>query len=126
MIDSQIKYYDGDYEIIFSEIFNIYENKLVIQKIENFEFTFLFEDDLSNKQSLININGDNNTKKVIIKLTNFKNTLGIATTKKLQILSVDKENKKIFFSIHVKSLNESNSFKEVSITFYKRYEEPTK
>ena len=118
MTDSQIKFYDGDYEIIFSKVFNIYENKLVINPFEGFEITFQFSEDLTKKDTSLEIKGDDINKKLLIRLTNFNNTLGIGTTNKMLILKDDK-GKNLFFSLHVKSLNTTTSFKQISITFYR-------
>ena len=85
MTDSQIKFYDGDYEIIFSKVFNIYENKLVINPFEGFEITFQFSEDLTKKDTSLEIKGDDINKKLLIRLTNFNNTLGIGTTNKMLI-----------------------------------------
>ena len=118
MTDLPIKYFDGDDEIIFSKVFNIYENKLVIKSIEDFEITIQFLEDITKKDTGIEILGDNVNKKLLIKLTNFNNTLGIGTINKILILK-DDNNKNILFSLHVKSLNTTTTFKQISITFYK-------
>ncbi|UMX47748.1 MAG: hypothetical protein L7H18_04895 [Candidatus Nealsonbacteria bacterium DGGOD1a] len=119
MIDlSQIKFFDGDYEILYSGDFNIYENKLVIDKIAGFSFEFLFTKDSNiNGQLPIKIEGDGINKIVKISLVNFDNTLGAGTTKKIPIINTI-DSKQIFFSIHAKSLDASSTFLKVSVTFY--------
>lgn len=114
----EIKAFDGQAEIIYSNTFNIYENILRVKPIDDFEIIFTFLEDLSKKESSISLNGDNTNKKLTINLINFNNVLGIGTTRKLTILRTD-DNKDIYFSIHAKSLNETTSFKQVSVTFYK-------
>lgn len=118
MTDQNLKVFDGSYQIFYSGVFNIYENKLILDQIEGFKFIFEFKEDKSKKDQSIEFTGNNDQKIVSITLTNFNNVLGIGTTKKLEILT-DDDNKKIFFSLHVKALNETTSFKQISITFYK-------
>jgi len=109
---------DGDYEIIYSADFNIYENKLSLEKIEDFSFEFLFQIDSTKKDSPIDIKGDNIEKKIIITLYNFNNSLGVGLTKKIPILSLSSSGKQLYFSLHAKSLNDATPFLKVSLTFY--------
>lgn len=113
---SEIQVFDGDYEILYSGDFNIYENKLIL-KIVGFEFEFQFVYDSTKQGAPLEINGDNSTKKINIRLINFNQSLGVGTVKKIPIVTLN-DGRQIFFSIHAKSLNESTSFLKVSITFY--------
>ncbi len=109
--------FDGDYQIIYSADFNIYENKLILSKIADFDIEFEFKIDAEKQGAPLEVKGDNNTKKIMIKVINFNNPLGAGTVKKIPIVTFD-DGKKIYFSIHAKSLNESTSLLKVSITFY--------
>lgn len=118
MLDGKIyKILDGDYEIIFSSNFNVYEKRLVIEKIGGFDFIFLFEKDSTKTGSPIDISGDNTNKIITIKLFNFYNTLGIGTTKIIPIIKLD-DGRQIYFSLYAKSLNETTDFLSISVTFY--------
>jgi hypothetical protein len=115
--NSEIKIYDGDYEIMYSADFNIYENKLTLSRIAGFSVEFLFEKDPTvSGSSSLKIEGDDKIKKVVITLINFDNVFGAGTTKKIPIIKT--KDKQIFFSVHSKSLNEESSFLKVSVTFY--------
>jgi len=119
MIDpSQIKFFDGDYEILYSGGFNIYENRLLIQGIGGFSIDFLFVKDpnIEGKAPLA-VEGNNIDKTIKITLTNFDNALGVGTTKKIPIITTN-DGRQIFFSLYGKSLNPDNQFKKVSVTFY--------
>lgn len=119
MADIQpILVFDGDdYQIIYSADFNIYEDKLLIQKIAGYDVEFLFKKDSEKKGSPMEMKGDDDAKKITITLYNFNNTLGSGTTKRIPIINTT-AGKQVFFSIHAKSLNETTSFLKVSITFY--------
>jgi len=111
------KIFDGDYEIIYSNVFNVYQNKLTFRKIDNFEVIFEFIADKSKKHAILEITGDDDSKKVYIKLYNFNNSLGLGTTEPVKFLKTN-EGRDILFSIHAKSLNQTTTFLQVSITFY--------
>lgn len=115
--------FDGDYEIIFSDVFNVYQNKLLITDIiAGFSFEFNFKVNKEIIGSTVTYSGDNETKKVTIDLFNFNNSLGVGLTKPFSILNTD-DNKEVLFSIHSKSLSETTPFLQVSITFYLKQNE---
>lgn len=114
-----IKIYDGDFEILFTKTVNIYEDKLIFDLIEEFKFIFVFTKDNDKEWTVMNIQGDEENKTVTITLTNFHNTLGASTTRKVKIIET-KEGKEIYFSIFAKGLNETSSFLQVTTTFYRK------
>ena len=115
------KIQDGDYEIVYSNIFNIYNKKLSLQEIGGFNINIEFIKTIESEKRNIEVkNGEDPSKKEInIKLTNFDNTLGVATTTLVPILDLV-GGKKLYFSIHAKSLNKEIDFLQVSLTFYLR------
>ncbi|MDO8528232.1 MAG: hypothetical protein Q7T03_11200 [Deltaproteobacteria bacterium] len=115
--ETKILTFDGDYQIIYSSDFNIYENKLILRKIAGFELVFEFAKDPAVKDCPMSIKGDDTAKRITITLTNFNNSLGAGTTKMVPLLKTD-DGKQIYFSIHAKALNEATSFLKVSLTFY--------
>jgi len=118
MFDAKV--FDGDYKIIYSRDFNIYENKLTINSIRGFLIEFIFEKDPTTLGlPPLKIEGDNTNKKVKIILTNFNNTLGAGTTKRIPIINSE-DGSQVYFSIHAKSLDENSSFLKVSVTFYSK------
>lgn len=108
---------DGEYQIIYSADFNIYENRLILSKIVGFDIEFLFKKDISKTGAPLEVNGDNVTKKIVITLLNFNNPLGVGTLNKVPIITLN-DSKQVYFSVHAKSLNETTEFLKVSITFY--------
>lgn len=108
---------DGDYEILFSSTFNVYEKKLIFEKIGDYTFIFQFEKDSTKQGSPLNISGNDEGKIATITLVNFYNPLGVGTIKMVPILKTQ-EGKQVYFSIYAKSLNETTEFLEVSVTFY--------
>lgn len=116
MIDStKIKALDGDYEIIYSGDFNVYENKLTITGVLDLTFIFLFEKNIEKTNPHYEVKGDGKT--ITMKMFNFSNTLGAGTTNILPIASAS-DGRKLSFSVHTKSLSETTSFLKVSLTFY--------
>jgi len=119
-----LKVYDSDYEIIFSGDFNIYGNELRIVGIKTDEvkdttLIFRFVEDETKKASSISTEGDEATQTAHITLTNFRNPLGIASSKRIPIIVLDNKTT-IFLSTHVKSVSSNNSLLKVSITLYKK------
>ena len=119
-MEENMEIHDGSDKIIFSRDFNIYENELSLKPIYGFTFEFKFQKDSTKKTGLIQIDSDNSIKKITIELINFNNSLGVGTTRKIPVINVDNSDKKVYFSIHVKSLNETTDFLKVSLTFYLR------
>lgn len=116
MIDTnKIKVLDGDFEIIYSGDFNIYENKLTLSGVLDLTFIFLFEKNLQKTNPSYVIKG---TDKIItITLFNFYQTLGVGTPNILPIATTG-DGKTLYFSIHVKSLAETTTLLKISLTFY--------
>jgi len=111
------KVFDGDYEILYSKVFNVYQNKLIFKNIDGFEVTFNFIFDKNKRGGKIGLKGDNDAKKIYINLYNYNNSLGLGSGSPIAIMKTG-DNRDVLFSIHVKSLNETTSFLQVSITFY--------
>lgn len=116
MIDSsKIKAFDGDYEIVYSGDFNVYENKLKVSGILDLVFEFLFEKNTEKPNPHYEVKGEG--KNITMKLYNFSQNFGAGTTNILPIATAS-DGRKFFFSIHTKSLSENTSFLKVSLTFY--------
>jgi len=120
-MNREIKFYDGDYEIIFSNIFNIYDNTLIIEKIAGFKVEFKFLSDTESAPK-IETSSDNSARIMTIKLFNFNSSLGVGTIKRLPIINLEQSQndqvKQIYFSIHSKSLDNTTGFLQISVTFY--------
>jgi hypothetical protein len=111
--------YDGDYEIIYSNDFNIYENKLVIDNLFSGKQVILNFIKSSDLKPSCSSNVDNKT--ITFDLTNFSSPLGTGTTDHIPFVETT-DNKPLYFSIHVKSLNENTNFKKISLAFYRTKE----
>lgn len=120
MSDTENKIYkisDGDYEILFSSTFNVYEKKFTIGNIGGFTFVFQFEKDPEKPGAPMEISGNDAQKTITVKLFNFYNPLGMGTTKMIPILKLS-DGRQIYFSLYAKSLNETTDFLSISLTFY--------
>lgn len=120
MIDAKV--FDGEYEIIYSRNFNIYENELLIDSIRGFKFKFIFERNTQEVQTsgfpIMFSSDSTDNKKMIVTLRNFRNTFGVGMNGKSHVLDLA-DGKKIFVSVYAKSLDASKSdFLNVSVTFY--------
>lgn len=110
--------FDGDYQIIFSDSFNIYENLVRLTNIAGYTFEFVFEKGAFDKTTgQILSTPDEVNKKVTITIKNFRNTLGSGSTIKLPIIKME-NGKQIFFSVYGKSLSSDSDFLNVTINFY--------
>lgn len=119
---STISSYDNDYRIIHSETANIYSNKMLIKNIYWYDFTFNFKKDENIIETWIDITPDDEKKTVIVNLKNFSSPLGVWTTLPIQILSLLPEDsqteKAVYFSVFARSLSDTTSFLQVTISFY--------
>lgn len=119
---STITSYDNDYRIIYSETANIYSNKMLVKEIYWYDFTFNFQKDEVMTETWIGIIPNDDNKTVIINLKNFSSPLGVWTTIPIQILSLtpdDSPNERaVYFSVFARSLSDTTSFLQVTITFY--------
>lgn len=117
MIDAKV--FDGEYEIIYSRNFNIYENELLIDSIRGFKFKFIFEKSTAEQlPGALPIEFSGGDKMMTVRLRDFRNTFGVGTTNKVNVLNLE-DGKKIFVSIYAKSLDATkNDFLNVSLTFY--------
>lgn len=124
---SNFTVYDGEYEIIFSEVFNLYEGSLKIKNLLpelTLEFNFL--DDIENKSSHFEGKTDLIKKIFIFDFYNFKNPFGVGTTKPVEISSIKEKiagvsvDKKMFISLMARTLSSETSFLQVTITLYKK------
>jgi hypothetical protein len=115
--------WDGDDEIVYSNVFNIYENKLTLVMygaIVNFNFLT----DSSKQVGLVefqNIPATQNTVLVVnVNLFNWRHLSGMSSTGKPLLISLPNEGKSIYFTLHVKALTEKLSALQVFITLYKK------
>ena len=117
-MDTEIKkykIYDWDYEIVFSNTFNIYEKKITLEVYWfNLIINFL-NDSIKTDWRIEHIN-DN--KDIILNLTNFNKSLWIWTSRKIHILNNVEWDKKLYLAIHSQSINDDIDFLQVIITFY--------
>lgn len=116
--DPRIKVFDGDYEIIFSENFNLYDNKLIITDLGGFKFEFNFEKSDPTKTGRVTVRPDNEKKTIFVTLENFRNQLGTSTSKKIQVANFA-DGKTMYMSIYGKSIGEGE-FLNVTVSFYAR------
>jgi hypothetical protein len=115
MTQEEIKIFDGDDEIIFSESFNIYEEQLKINNFLGFNFAFVFEKEFSdNKKDILVDIKDKNIKIVLSK--KFRNSIGSMSSEKIAFLQKDKE--KILFSIFGQQIGKETL--HITINFYRR------
>jgi hypothetical protein len=117
---SELRAFDGEYEIIFSETFNLYENKLIISGILGFTFDLIFIKDEVNSKPHFESKSNDIKKHITVSFFNFNNPLGVGTTQKNPILEIKDEGKKIYMSIFVRSISPESSFLQVGVTFYKK------
>lgn len=123
MIDnSKFEVYDWDYEIVYSNTFNIYDWKLSIWKIWGYNLIFLFQkwSELENPISIKEI--DNST--IEIHVINFWSALGSWTISRASIMTIKQDNeigKEVFFSLYGSRLeNDKTDLLQVTITLYVR------
>jgi hypothetical protein len=111
---------DGDDEIIFSQSYNLYENKLTIENIFDVKLFIFFETkDPEEGQVDIDVVADNVEKVSKITLSNkFRNTLGSMTTEKLHIMDMDDPKVSILFSIYGQRVGDVGLV--VTVNLYKR------
>ncbi|HKC14947.1 MAG TPA: hypothetical protein VKC89_03255 [Patescibacteria group bacterium] len=106
---------DGDYKVIYSGNFNIYDSKLILSKIGGFDFEFEFRVDPQVEAS-ISVNGDNGSKKINVVLINFSNTLGRGTTERIPVINTV-DNQKIYFSLYGTSVGDNKAL-NLTVTLY--------
>lgn len=113
---TNIQIFDGDYEILYSESFNVYENKLIIKNFLDKEFVYIFEtEDRIEDHQDINVKWED--KIAIITLSKkFRNALGSGTLSKLKILKNQENQKDIYMSVYGSSFSDKNL--NVVINFY--------
>lgn len=116
-MNETITVHDGVTKIIHSGIYNVYDNRLSIKPIDDFEVIFIFDENQEIKDSQIKFEGDNVMKVLTITLFNFNNSLGTGTTSKMPILTTN-QGKNILFSIHASTLGGNSTLKQVVVTFY--------
>lgn len=119
----ELKFFDDDYEIIYSSDFNIYSNEFKIIGIDTDEkvkatLIFKFTED-NTKRVSVSTDGDEKTQTAYIKLNNFKNSLGVASSKRMPIIEYN-NGTTLYLSVHAKSINTSLPFLKLSITLYKK------
>lgn len=121
VISDPLILYDNNHKIIYSGTFNVYENKLTIERIAGFKILFNFPPQENTKESEVKISGNNTKKELTITVPNFHRTLGVGTTNKIPILLQD--NGRILFSIYGQSLGKDTDLLRVTLTFYFSSEE---
>lgn len=117
-IDPNTKAYDGDYEIIFSDTFNVYENTLRLTNIGGYEFNFVFDkNEFIAGEGSISARGDDVAKKITVNIKSFRNSLGAGSTSKLPVINL-KDGRQIFLTVYGKSLSKEMDFLHVTVNFY--------
>lgn len=117
-INPKTEVYDGDYQIIFSDSFNVYENKLRITDIAGYTFELIFDEGkFSAGESGIFVEPDNNNKRATITMKKFRNQLGAGSTEKLTVIDLE-DGRKIFFSIYGSALSAETNILHITINFY--------
>lgn len=106
---------DGDYEIIYSKSFNIYEDKLTIPDFLGKKFIYIFEktEPIENQKDINIIWSDNISTITLSK--KFRNTLGSGTVNKIKILKME-DGKDTYMSIYGQDFGEGRL--NVVINFY--------
>lgn len=117
--DKTIKMFDGTDEIIFSQTFNVYDNKLILQNILGFNLTFEFESvEPKEGQKDIEIKGGDKAARLIFS-KKFRNTLGSGTINKMQIIKFN-DGRLLLFSIYGSEVGGNVNALNITISFYLR------
>lgn len=117
-INTKTQAFDGDYQIIFSDTFNLYENRLILTDIVGYTFEVIFDkEDFNLTTTGISSQADEVNKKVIITVKNFRNQLGAGSTNKLPIINLQ-DGRKVFFAVYGKSLSKEIDFLHITVNFY--------
>ncbi len=106
---------DGEYEIVYSNIFNIYDDRLRIT-INGLKIVLIFEEK-EGENPIYSIKGG--TEESTITLVNMRNPLGSAMTERAPIISLE-DGRKIYISLYAQSVGGNTKCLQVSITFYKK------
>ena len=113
-MDTKTIAYDGNDEVIYSGIFNVYENKLTINFLEK-KFILIFEKtEPEEKQKDLNLSWEDNTATVILS-KKFRNSLGSGTSGKIPVLNTQ-DGKQILFSVFGQQFGEDGL--SVVVNFY--------
>ena len=108
--------FDGDDQIIFSNSFNIYKNKLTITPFEGQNFIFVFQKtEPAEGQKDITFTAGGVNELVVTLSKKFRNSLGSISSEKLTVLNTD--NGQVLFSIFGQELGENNLHITVSVYF---------
>lgn len=120
MSGALLEFYDGtNTRIVFSNTFNVYEDRLIIRPIYGFTLVFVFEIDPTNPDSRLKSTGNSTNKSITITLTNFSNSLGTGTTTKLPIITTN-QGKQVYYSVYVSSLGGNSTLKQVTVTLFEQ------
>jgi len=114
----KFKIYDGNYEIIYSNDFIIYENKLIIEDVYWFKIIMNFKSNKKNIDSNIERLHNQEEKLITLNVTNFNYNTWTWLKNKFALLKNVDWKKKLYFSIYSNSINKTTSFLHVSLTFY--------
>ena len=118
LLNTKTQAFDGDYQIIFSDVFNVYENRLILTDLVGYTFEFIFgKEDFDQTMGSITSEGDEVNKKIIINVKNFRSQLGAGSTNKLPVINLN-DGKKIYFSVYGRSLSKESDFLEVTVNLY--------
>ncbi len=113
-MDTEVIGLDGDDEIIYSQSFLVYENKLTINFLEKkFVFNFETTEPVENQKD-INITWEESDCLIVLS-KKFRNSLGAGTTNKLKMLKVG-NSKNICISMFGQQFGENSL--NVTINFY--------
>lgn len=117
LISTKTQAFDGDFQIIFSDVFNVYENHLKITDIVGYNFEFVFDKGEFVQGAAITSQANESSKTITITLKNFRNQLGAGSTNKLPVVNL-RGGRKIYFSIYGKSLSKDVDFLHITVNFY--------
>ena len=119
-IQTQLEFFDGDDQIIFSNTFNIYQDMLVINNIRGFKFTFIFEkSEIQDGQKDIEILNANKNEAIIKFSRKIRSSLGAGNVDKFPIIKFNDETK-LLFSVYGAGIGDASNGLNVTVTFYIR------
>ncbi|MFA5132452.1 MAG: hypothetical protein WC444_03985 [Candidatus Paceibacterota bacterium] len=122
MNPQDIKLYDGDDEIVYSGVFNVYENSLRIESLYGFNFKFLFEEKLpplpsTNSKDIAIVSEE---KDITITFNHkIRNTLGGGTSNKVSVVNFN-NGKTLLFSVYSSVIGDNTPALNLTVTFYMR------
>lgn len=110
-------FFDGEDEIIYSNSFNIYENKLIIKDFLGFTINFIFAKE-EPKEGQRDMEFSGNGKIATVKFSKkIRNTLGSGNTSKFPLVKFE-DGRKLFFTLYGSGIGNESDALNVTVTFY--------